>query len=218
MTAHLRVERVSQLVREGGETRCVLSPVTANFAAGMFHIVSGDRGSGKSSLMSILSLTTAAARGDIFFGDDRLSALDPDEAQRWRARHIATIGSDNVVVPLLTFRENLKMTAALRERPEAVRRGKAMAARLGIEHLLDSFPAEFASADLRRTALVLALCSEPLIVLADDPTKGMRDPDARGVAALLRSYAHDRHAIVVAASNDRRMLAAADAVLRLAVP
>ncbi|MBJ7437883.1 MAG: ATP-binding cassette domain-containing protein [Sphingopyxis sp.] len=218
MTTHLRVERVSQLVREGEEIRCVLSPVTATFTAGMFHVVSGGRGSGKSSLISILSLTVAAARGDIFFGDERLSALDPAGAQRWRARHIATIGPDSGFVPLLTFRENLKMVAALREQPEAIRQGEAMASLLGMAHLLDGLPAEFGSVDLRRMVIVQALCSEPLIVLADDPTRGMLDHDAVGVATLLRSYAHDRHAIVIGASEDRRMLAAADAVLRLTAP
>lgn len=218
MISCLRLTGVSQTVAEAGGEKRTLAPLTASLPAGMLHVIGGPAGSGKTSLLAILSLTAAAAQGDIYWGTRKLSTLGPIEAQEWRKRNIATIGPASTLVPLLTIRENIKLAAAVRGRADAARRGEAMIAALDLGSGLNRLPAELAESDIRQIAVVLALCREPAIVLADEPTAALGGTAATAIARLLRAYAHDRHAVVVCVSEDLPMLAMADNVLRLQPP
>lgn len=218
MISSLQLKGVGQTVAVRGGEKHTLAPLTASFPAGMLHVIDGPPGSGKTSLLAILSLTVAATEGDIHCGAHRLSTLSPVEAQQWRKENIASIGLASGPVPLLTIRENIKLVAATRGRAAAAQRGEAMIAALGLVHGLDRLPTELAESEVRQIAIVLALCPEPAIVLADEPTAGLGDADAAAIARLLRTYAHDRHAIVICVSDDLPMRAMADNVLHLPEP
>ncbi|MGE0192532.1 MAG: ABC transporter ATP-binding protein [Planctomycetota bacterium] len=170
----------------------------------------GPSGSGKSSLLFVLGGLRPPTEGEVcLLGRPFLGTADATADVR--RRHVGFLFQEPFLVPYLSVREN---ALAHVPTPEALERVEALAASIGIAHLLDERPHRLSGGERQRAGLLRALAAGPDLVLADEPTASLDHATGRAVLEALAEHARD--AALVVATHDLSLLDAVHRVLRLA--
>ncbi|HEY2358661.1 MAG TPA: ATP-binding cassette domain-containing protein [Phenylobacterium sp.] len=214
----IRLENLGHGIVDGGHVKTTLAPLTCQFEAGKFHVVTGPSGVGKTTLLSLLSLFVRATSGDLFWGDETLSGLSQQDAATWRRRHLGLIFQTSRLVGVMTAEEHIAMAARVRDLPEARSEGLRLLDSLQIGDKRGHRPGALSGGEKQRVAIAQALCARPSVLLADEPTASLDRTNAIAVADTLRTYAVDVDAVVVCVTHDHSVIERADAVLHLQKP
>jgi putative ABC transport system ATP-binding protein len=171
--------------------------------------VVGASGSGKSTLLYALSGLIPPTEGSLSDASQRIDALSASRLARWRRDNVGFIFQNYNLVPYLTVRENVGLSARLAGR--AARVDEALAA-VGLEAYGKVRPDELSGGQQQRVAVARVLASPPAWVFADEPT-GALDVAAGGVVLdRLRAVPSNQSAVVLV-THDMRAAARADRAL-----
>jgi multiple sugar transport system ATP-binding protein len=158
----LHIDSLSKAYGRTGALRgCSLS-----VAVGELVAIVGPSGCGKTTLLRIIAGLVDEDDGDVSLNGRRLNGLPP------RDRHVAFIMEHLALYPHLTVRDNIHFPLRMRglARPDASERVRAMAELVGIEALLDRYPAQMSGGQKQRVAVARALVRDDAqVLLADEP-------------------------------------------------
>lgn len=216
--ARLRLEGIAHSRIEIGHEQKVLAPLTRHFDPGLFHVVGGPSGVGKTTLLSILALAVRASRGTIHWGKDNLTALGPVGVAAWRRETLAMVFQTSRLIGTMSVAGHLRLTATLRQKRDAEAQGRKLIEEFDLGSKLHHVPAQLSGGEKQRVALAQALCFGPRLLLADEPTAALDAPNARRVAQKLKAFAQDEGAVVVCVSHDQTVIDLADEYIRLERP
>jgi peptide/nickel transport system ATP-binding protein len=219
---------VENLVVEIPTRRATLRPVNGvslSIAPGETLGVVGESGAGKSmmgaAVIGLLDRPTHIAGGRVLLGGRRIDDLPPREMRKVRGRRIGMVFQDPLTSlnPLLTVGEQLTETIRthLGTGPQEAReRALAGLREVGIpaaEKRLDSYPHQFSGGMRQRVVIALALCAEPELVIADEPTTALDVSVQAQIIALLKRLCRERGTAVMLITHDMGVIAeAADRV------
>jgi peptide/nickel transport system ATP-binding protein len=202
-----------------------VNDVSFDIAPGEILGVVGESGAGKSMLgnaiIGLLDRPAHIARGEVWLKDQRIDALSLDRLRQIRGRHIGMVFQDPLTSlnPLLRIGDQLSETMrAHLPLTQAEARSRAIAAldEVGIPaaaERLNSYPHEFSGGMRQRVVIALALCAEPSLIIADEPTTALDVSVQAQIIALLRRLCRDRKTAVMLVTHDMGVIAeAADRV------
>ncbi|MDO9636927.1 MAG: ABC transporter ATP-binding protein [Pseudotabrizicola sp.] len=199
--------------------------ISYDIAAGEILGVVGESGAGKSmagnAVIGLLDRPAHIASGEVWLNGRRIDNLPPEELRQIRGRQIGMVFQDPLTSlnPLLrigdqlieTIREHLPMSAA-----QARDRAVAALEEVGIPaaaERLNSYPHEFSGGMRQRVVIALALCAEPSLVIADEPTTALDVSVQAQIIALLKRLCRDRGTAIMLVTHDMGVIAeAADRV------
>ncbi len=216
--AYLRLDNVAHSVLDAGQAKPTMALLNRKFEGGKLNVVGGPSGAGKTTLLSILSLTVQATRGMLLFGDENLTALKPAKQLEWRRRNIGLIFQTSRLIQLMNVKEHIRLASATRGQADAVERGQSLLDKLGLGDKLAHMPDQLSGGEKQRLAIAQALCFNPTVLLADEPTAALDQGNAELVAHTMRTYAQSTGAVVICVSHDRAVIDAADDLLLLQKP
>jgi cell division transport system ATP-binding protein len=183
---------------------------------GSFHVLTGEAGCGKTSVLGLIGLAQRPAAGRVeMFGRDT-ATLGRGELARFR-RRVGRVFADDRLIDHLSVFDNAALIPRLAGRP---RRDHApevaqILAWVGLGRRMDALPASLSAGERRRLAIARAMANRAEIVLADEPTGGLDEDGARRVLRLLAEL-NTAGTTVVMATRDEDLAAASGApVLRL---
>jgi len=182
-----------------GERVPVLAGVDLGVAEGDFVAVTGASGSGKSTLLTLLGLLEPADRGDVWFGEDRVSAW-PRRAQGVaRGRRVGFVFQSFLLLPSLTAFDNVLLAARYVGGVSDARRQRAreLLAAFGLAARGAHYPAQLSGGEQQRVAFCRAVLNDPPLLLADEPTGNLDDDNGAIILAALRARARAGGAVVV---------------------
>ncbi|MEM9428091.1 MAG: ABC transporter ATP-binding protein [Pseudomonadota bacterium] len=186
---------------------------------GEIHGLVGESGAGKSTIgaaiMGLLERPGFIAAGEIEFRGNRISGLDAEAMQSLRGKKISTIFQDPLTSlnPLFTVREQLVETIQAHlpvSQSEAEERARALIARVGIpdpDSRLEQYPHEFSGGMRQRVVIALALCSEPDVIIADEPTTALDVSVQAQILDLIKELARERRVGVILITHDIGVIA-----------
>lgn len=208
----LIAEGVTLSYRDGDRVTHALQNVDLRLDPGRVYGIMGPSGSGKSSLLYLLSGLKRPTSGRVRFDGADLARL-PDAARaHLRRTRFGFVFQQPFLLPWLTAMENA-LTGARDERSPDRSRANALFAELGIEGLGSKYPGQLSGGERQRVAVVRAMMNEPQILFADEPTAALdHENGQRVVDALARWRAHGT---VVIVTHDPEMVRDADTVIRL---
>ena len=177
----------------------VLRGIDLDVKAGQLAVIAGASGSGKSTLLNVLGLLEDTDGGQVWFGDDLVSARSRSGKSRARGRSVGFVFQSFQLLPALTALDNVLLAARYVPRPgvDARRRAEALLETFGVAARRDHYPAQLSGGEQQRVAYCRAVLNEPPIILADEPTGNLDDTNAAVILCALRERADAGSAVVV---------------------
>ena len=183
-----------------------LRDLTVNVAKGEFVFLTGPSGAGKSTLLRLLLLQERPSEGEIFINGHNLATLSRSDIQEYR-RGIGFIFQDFKLIPTRTVLENVSFVPEVLGVPAAQQKRRAFQVLkwVGLQHRMNALPQDLSGGEQQRVAIARALASEPVLLLADEPT-GNLDPDlSLEIMNLLREVNAGGTTVLVA-THDRELI------------
>ena len=196
-----------------------LDRVSFSIDAGEILGVVGKSGAGKSltgaAIVGLLERPGRIAGGEIRLDGQRIDNLAPEPLRRIRGRRIGMIFQDPLTTlnPLYTIGRQLTETMQTHMRlsdAEARRKAIGWLDRVGIPaaaQRIDAYPHEFSGGQRQRVVIALALCAEPALVIADEPTTALDVSIQAQIITLLKDLTRDHGTAVMLVTHDMGVIA-----------
>jgi putative ABC transport system ATP-binding protein len=148
--------------------------------------IMGSSGSGKTTLLNCISTIDSVTAGHIYIKGKDITKMKSRSLSRFRREELGFIFQDFNLLDTLTGFENiiLPLTISKVNHNEAEKRVEAVAEKLEIGGVLHKYPYEMSGGERQRIAAARAIITNPVIVLADEPTGAL---DSRAACMLLES-------------------------------
>ena len=213
----IRLENLSKSYQEGAHTRVVLRDVNAAFAKGEAVAILGRSGTGKSTLLNLLSGIDRADSGAIWLDGRDLTALGERERTLFRRRNIGFVFQFFNMIPTLTVWENVILPLELKgaTAEEIQQRTEWLLDEVGLLDRRDTFPDRLSGGEQQRVAIARALVHDPLLVLADEPTGNLDEDTGQQVMALLDRLTRQKGKNLILVTHSNEAAAYADRIVTL---
>lgn len=182
--SNLKKVYTSRIGTKGTEA---LSNVNFAVEKGEFISVMGESGSGKTSLLNILSTLDTPSEGEVYLEGEPLSKIKEKEISKFRREQLGFVFQDFNLLDNFTLKDNILLPLVLAKMPveEMERRILPITEKLGIDPLLNQYPYEVSGGQKQRAAVARALITQPKIILADEPTGAL---DSKASQNLLEVF------------------------------
>ena len=176
----------------------------------------GPSGSGKSSLMAVLSGLERATGGSVEVAGLDFTTLGEDALARARRGRIGVVLQAFHLLPTMTARENVAVPMELAGMADAWDRAEAELDAVGLGHRLDHTPAQLSGGEQQRVAIARALGPRPALVFADEPTGNLDSATGEAVMDLLFARHAATGATLMVITHDPALAARCDRVVEMA--
>jgi len=198
-----------------GET-AILRGVDLAVRRGESVALLGASGSGKSSLMAILTGLERASAGRTVVDGLDFGTLGEDALAQARRGRIGIVLQAFHLLPTMTARENVAVPMELAGMRDAWTRAEAELVAVGLGHRLDHYPAQLSGGEQQRVAIARALGPRPPLVFADEPTGNLDTATGSAIMDLLFERRAALDATLVIITHDRTLAERCDRVVTLA--
>ncbi|HEY4865461.1 MAG TPA: ABC transporter ATP-binding protein [Candidatus Dormibacteraeota bacterium] len=200
--------------RTGGSVAHAVDTVSVSVEQGSFVGLIGPSGSGKSSLMYLLSGLKRPTRGIVAFEGREYGNISTPGLMRLRRQRFGFVFQQHFLVNYLSALENV-MVGAVTRNHEVVAYAQELLRRVGLGDKLRQRPYQLSIGARQRVAVARALVHRPAVVFADEPTASLDQATGREVINLLADYRARGGGSVVVVTHDPAMLTGADRVLQM---
>ncbi len=194
----LELESVSRVY--GDEVKVyALREVSLRIMAGEFLSIVGPSGSGKSTMLGLLGVLDLPTSGTVRIAGQDVSALDDPRRSRLRGDSIGFVFQQFHLIPHLSALGNVETALLYRDIRPKDRRERAYQAldRLGLAGRADHRPVQMSGGEQQRVALARAIVTEPLMILADEPTGALDSANAAHVLEIFAGLGTPERAVVM---------------------
>lgn len=194
-----------------------LRGVSLDIEEGEFLAVWGPSGSGKSTLCNLLGLLDNPTSGEVFVGGQAAACLSDAKQSALRNASIGFVFQNFNLVPVLSALENVMLPLQIRgvKQPEAAKRAESLLAEVDLATRMHHRPQKMSGGQQQRVAIARALVTDPILVIADEPTANLDTRNANLIIDLMRKINRDRGAAFIFSTHDDRLLNRVDRSIHL---
>ena len=184
----IETRNLVKVYRMGDTEVHALDRVSVGIAKGEFVSVMGPSGSGKSTFMNVIGCLDRPSSGEYRLDGKAVSAMAGDELAAVRNRHIGFVFQHFNLLARTPALENVELPLVYAGMPKRIRLEKAMRMleRVGLASRAHHHPAQLSGGQQQRVAIARALVTEPLIILADEPTGALDSQTSLEIMALFQ--------------------------------
>ncbi len=198
----INLETVSLALPSLAGTVDILKSVSLAVTAGETLAIVGPSGSGKSSLMAVMTGLERATSGRVMIAGEDFSRLDEDGLARARRGRIGIVLQAFHLLPTMTALENVAVPLELAGAADAFPRARAELDLVGLAHRQDHYPSQLSGGEQQRVALARAMAGHPPILFADEPTGNLDGSTGAAIIDLMFRLHATRRATLVLITHD----------------
>lgn len=195
----------------------VLRDLTLEVNVAQMVSIMGPSGTGKSTLLHVLSGLDSHDAGEVIINGRNIDGLSEREMATWRAKYLGFVLQQHNFVPSLTIEENVAAPLILAgvKRARALTQAREKLGYVGVAERARAWPAEASIGQLQRAAVARSCVGEPIVVFADEPTGALDQENRSVVLDLFRSITKEVGAAAVVVTHDPAVAAAGDRTVRM---
>ncbi|MGQ9518147.1 MAG: ABC transporter ATP-binding protein, partial [Anaerolineae bacterium] len=212
-----QTENLTRIYGSGETAVTALDHVHLSINEGEFLAVMGPSGCGKSTLLHLIGGLDRPTEGRVLLAGQDLSQMDDDSLTLLRRRKIGFVFQFFNLIPVLTALENVALPLLLDGMPakEARERAVEWLERMGLGERLHHRPDQLSAGQQQRVAIARAMVTEPVLILADEPTGNLDTRAGDEIANILRQTVNQWGRTVLMVTHDPRIAAYADRIVFL---
>ncbi len=176
----------------------------------------GPSGSGKSSLMAVLSGLERASGGTLSVAGENFAAMGEDSLAHARRGRIGIVLQAFHLLPTMTALENVATPMELAGESDAQPRARAELEAVGLGHRLDHYPQQLSGGEQQRVAIARATAARPALIFADEPTGNLDAATGHEIVDLLFARRAETGATLLVITHDPELAEKCARVITLA--
>lgn len=208
----LQAEKLTLTYQDGDHTLNAVDDVSISIEDHQFIGILGPSGSGKSSLLYLLSGLREPTQGEIYLDDRPYGKISDHERASLRRIEFGFVFQHHFLINYLTALENVMVTAPKANKAHT-EQACALLSDLGLGEKLNRFPYELSGGERQRVVIARAMIHRPRFIFADEPTGLLDRRTGLQAMALLRSYREQGSLIAV--THNPEILNEADMVVTM---
>jgi len=204
MAELIKVNNVSKSYWRDSFEVPVLNNININVNSGDFLALMGPSGSGKTTLLNLIAGIDRPSAGNIIIDNNDITKFSETELAKWRANNIGFIFQFYNLIPVLTAYENVELPLLLTKLNKAERK-KHVEFALNLVNLGDRmhhYPKQLSGGQEQRVAIARAIVTDPLIIVADEPTGDLDRHSAQEVLKLLQQLNEEHKKTIIMVTHD----------------
>ncbi|MCL6471825.1 MAG: ABC transporter ATP-binding protein [Firmicutes bacterium] len=215
--AIVETKDLTKIYGKGETAVTALNRVNLQIETGSFVAVMGPSGCGKSTLLHLIGGLDKPTSGIVVVDGHDLAKLNDTELTELRRRKIGFVFQYYNLIPVLSAQENAALPLIL----DGVKQSRALAlarewlSHVGLKDRINHKPSELSGGQQQRVAIARALVSEPVLILADEPTGNLDTRASDEIAVLLKHISKQWSRTVVIVTHDPRIAAYSDKIIFL---
>ncbi len=204
MPAIIEVQNVSKSYMRDNFQIPVLNNINFNVEEGDFLALMGPSGSGKTTLLNLIAGIDKPTKGNILVGGTEISKLTESALAKWRAHSIGFVFQFYNLIPVLTAFENVELPLLLTSLSKSERKKHVETALsvVGLSDRMLHYPKQLSGGQEQRVAIARALVTDPLLLIADEPTGDLDKNSAAEILTLLERLNQEFKKTIVMVTHD----------------
>ncbi len=200
----VQVHDLSKVYRQGDIDVTALNHVSVDIQPGEFVVLMGPSGSGKSTLLHLIAGIDRPTSGDVLVQGINVANLSESELAVWRNQYVGFVFQSFNLIPVLTAAENVELPLLLTRLDRAARREQVRAALelVGLGDRSHHRPDQLSGGQQQRVAIARALVTDPVLIVADEPTGNLDAKSATDVLEILRALSSRSGKTVIMVTHD----------------
>jgi putative ABC transport system ATP-binding protein len=184
----------------------ILNNLSLTVEEGEFLALMGPSGSGKTTLLNLIAGIDTPDGGELNINGVNVAQLSEAELSEWRSTNVGFIFQFYNLIPVLSALENVQLPLLLTPLSRTERREHAIAALevVGLSDRMEHYPAQLSGGQQQRVAIARALVTDPLIIVADEPTGDLDKNSAGDILELLGRLNDDFKKTIIMVTHDPR--------------
>jgi putative ABC transport system ATP-binding protein len=213
----IQAENLTKIYGDGEAAITALDHVNITVNAGEFVAVMGPSGCGKSTLLHLLGGLDRPTEGSASIDGQPLAKMSDDAVTQLRRRKIGFVFQFFNLIPILSSVENAALPLLLDGISISAAKQKATEwlIKVGLGERLTSRPDQLSAGQQQRVAIARALITNPILVLADEPTGNLDTKSSDEIASLLNQVAKEWGRAVFMVTHDPRIAAHAERIVSM---
>ncbi|PIQ28461.1 macrolide ABC transporter ATP-binding protein [bacterium (Candidatus Blackallbacteria) CG17_big_fil_post_rev_8_21_14_2_50_48_46] len=211
------VQDLKKIYFQGKVEVPALKGVSLKIEKGEFLAIAGPSGSGKTTLLNHISGLDHPSSGTVKIDQQDLNGLSKTALSKLRLHKIGFIFQSFNLIPVLSALENVEFVMQLQGLSAQARREKALQilAEVGLKEMVHRRPLDLSGGQQQRVAVARAIVSEPVLIIADEPTANLDSATAKDLIALMKNLNQEKQITFVFSTHDQMVMDSAMRLIRL---
>ncbi len=209
MPSLINLKEISKVYGREEATTYALREIDLSIDRGEFVSIMGSSGSGKSTAMNIIGCLDTPTSGSYRFEGVDVNALDRNQKALLRRHYIGFVFQGFNLLGRTSALENVELPLIYRQLPPTKRRKMALEAleKVGLEQVVHHTPAQLSGGQQQRVAIARAIVTNPLLLLADEPTGNLDSIKSQEIMELLKRINEHNGITIVMVTHEAEMAA-----------
>ena len=175
----------------------------------------GKSGSGKTSLLMLMSGLEKPTSGSIRFQEEELTSYTEDQLTDFRKQNIGIVFQSFYLIPSYTALENVALSLEINFKKNALIQAEEILTDLGLKDRLHHFPSQLSGGEQQRVAIARAIINKPELILADEPTGNLDEENSQVIADLLFNVSQKYQKSLCLVTHDLELAKKCDRLMKI---
>ena len=194
----------------------ILKGVSLDINSDTTVAITGPSGAGKSTLMMIIGGLEAATSGSIIIDNKNFALMNEDSLAEFRRDNIGIVFQAFRLIPTMTALENVSIPLELSNESNASEKARHALSLVGLSERMNHYPDQLSGGEQQRVAIARAFITNPVILLADEPTGNLDQETGNKIIDLLFGLQSSHKTTLILVTHDRSLAQRCDRIIDIA--
>lgn len=213
----IKLQGICKKYEISGETVVALNNINVEIKEGEFVSIIGKSGSGKSTMLNVMSMLDGWDNGEYILDGENVSNLKGNEVAKIRNRKMGFVYQNFNLLPKLSAVENVALPLMYSGdyRMDYIKKAKEYLELVGLGDKIDNKPTQLSGGQQQRVAIARALVNNPKILFADEPTGALDSKTSEDIVNLIKKIWKEQGITVIMVTHDDTLAKEANRIIRV---